>query len=134
MNTRRTRRFARGFSLLELTLVLAIIGVLMAVAAVNILGTGERANVRATEATLRTVGSQIESYYLEHKVYPDSLRTLVVAQFLKDEGSMFDAWKQELWYQPIPDTTGNPFTLQSAGKDRNHGTEDDLVYWRLNRP
>ncbi len=132
MATKRTRRVARGFSLLELTLVLAIIGVLMAVAAVNVLGAGKRANIRATEATLKTVGSQIDAYYLEQKVYPDTLQTLVATEFLKDEASTVDAWRQPLWYQPIPDTMGNPYTLQSAGKDQNHGTDDDLVYWTIN--
>lgn len=127
MRTQVARRARRAFSLLELTLVLAIIGVLMAVAAVNILGTGQRANIKATKASLMTVGRAIESYHLENaSTYPPALTSLT--QYL-DNARVKDAWKTEFWYAPVGDSQGNPFTLSSAGPDKTHGTEDDISYW-----
>lgn len=131
---RPARRIRRAFSLLELTLVLAIIGVLMAVAAVNLLGTSDRANVRATEATLSTVGAQIDAYAVSNQgSYPPTLQTLVAGGYLRDERSLRDAWKIDLWYSPTADTQGNKYTLFSAGKDKQHGTQDDINYWLVGR-
>lgn len=129
MKRRKIARAARGFSLMELVLVLAIIGVLMAVAAVNVFGVGERANVKATKASLGTVKSQLDSYYLEYKEFPPDLRTLVTAKFLDDK-KLQDAWKTDFVYEGRP-SGERKFTLGSAGPDKQVGTEDDIDAFRL---
>lgn len=120
-----------GFSLLELTLVLAIIGVLMAVVAVNVMGGSKRANIRATEASLSTIGQALDTYALDNaSTYPATLETLVQAEYLK-EGAVLDAWKEPFWYQAVRTSQGRPFALQSAGPDKQHGTDDDINYWDI---
>jgi len=121
----------RAFSLMEITLVLAIIGVLMAVAAVNIVGAAKRANVRATEASLETIGSALDSYFLENgSAYPPDLRALVEGEFLEPSG-MTDAWNNDFYYVPTQTSQGDPYQLLSGGPDGQVGTEDDIDYWAI---
>lgn len=133
MKTQKTRAIrrglARGFSLLELTLVLAIIGLLMAGAAISFLGAGERSRVRITKTTLGTIKGQIDSYYINNSVYPPDLTTLVTAKYL-EEGKINDAWKQPLYYA-TPGMNGRPYDLMSLGADKTPGTPDDIDVWTM---
>ncbi len=126
--TRRTKR--RGFSLLELMLVIAIIGVLASVAAVNVLGGQDRANKRATEATLRTLGTSIRDYKLAENDFPASLDVLK-GDYIDASTSINDAWGRPLAYS-FPGQNGREFNLVSAGEDGEFRTEDDINYWTMN--
>ncbi|MEM1330790.1 MAG: type II secretion system protein GspG [Planctomycetota bacterium] len=126
------RRMARsGFSLLELTLVLVILGVLGAVAAVNVLGQGDRAKETATKATMQTIKSQIDAFQLNESRKPTNLQELVTAKYL-ESGRIKDGWGRELIY--LADGTGeNPYELQSAGPDGEFGTGDEINVWTMNQ-
>lgn len=124
---RRMKPLARpGFSLLELTLVLAIIGILVAMVAVNIAGAGSRAKIKATKAALSVVASQLKAYHLEYSSYPPTLDTLVTSKFLDASKALKDAWDTPFVYEPRPTGT-EPFTLRSAGEDKTPNTEDDIT-------
>lgn len=140
MNTRRElsstlrqtpRRTTRGFSLLELMLVLAIIGVLMAVAAVNVLGAGTRAKARATMATMATIKTQLAAYQLENSNYPPDLRTLVTAKYLDDKKNA-DGWGRALYYA-APGLNNKPYDLISYGEDGQGGNPDDIDVWTMEK-
>ncbi|MEL7472349.1 MAG: type II secretion system protein GspG [Planctomycetota bacterium] len=122
----------RGFSLLELMLVLGILGVLMAVAAVNVLGGQQRANIRATEASMRTVSTAITEYATYHSgSFPTTLDALVGGPsggYLSSASALNDAWGNPFYYQ-TPGLEGRPYALASDGPDGQPGTEDDLDYW-----
>ena len=122
----------RAFSLLELMLVIAIMGVLMAVVGFNFLGAGNRAKKRATEATLRNVQSALESYHLESSGWPPDLQTLITTKFLKDT-KLVDGWDTPLMYDPRPVAEGQPYTLGSAGEDKSAGNQDDINVWLINK-
>lgn len=135
-NTSRGRGRARpGFSLLEITLVLVIIGVLMGVAAVNLLGQAERGRIRATEATMTTYKTNISSFMAENNgTPPANLGELVTAQYVQpdaDGGPPKDAWDRALYYSPQQTGQGNPYSLISLGKDGEPGTEDDIDLWAI---
>ena len=121
-----------GFSLLEIMLVLAIIGVLMAVVAVNVVGAGDRAKKRASEASMAVIKSALQSYNLENNSYPPDLRTLVTAKFLED-GKLKDGWGRDFLYDPRGRSKEQPFILGSAGSDQQPGNEDDLSVWTTNQ-
>ena len=61
--TTKPRR-RRAFSLLELMLVLAIMGILMAVVAINMVGHGARAQMTAAKASLKTIKTNVDTYYI----------------------------------------------------------------------
>ena len=123
----------RGFSLLEITLVLAIIGVLKAVAAVNVIGAGERAKIKATKASMQTVVGQLKTYHLDNSRYPETLAMLVTAKPPYLEKMPKDGWDNDFYYKS-PGTNGRPFDLVSPGGDGSFKTEDDVDYATLDLP
>ena len=60
----------KGFTLIEMLLVVAIIGFLVAILLPSVGGVGEGAKVRAVKADLRTLKSAIEVYYISFGLYP----------------------------------------------------------------
>lgn len=132
MNRSKSVRSARrGFSLLELSLVLAIVGVLMAVAAYNFMGAGERAKVRATKATLGTIKNILQTYQVDHSVFPPDLQTLVASKYLEDK-RIKDGFEQPLYYAPVG-REGRPYELLSPGPDGKFQTTDDIDVWTMDR-
>ncbi len=129
-----TRRVRGGFSLLELTLVLAIIGILIASAGYSFAGAGARAKAQVTRGSLDTIKGALQSYNLTFSAYPPSLRTLVDVRppFLEDK-KLQDAWSREFLYNPTGRNKEQPFELGSGGEDGIPGNEDDINVWTMNK-
>ena len=72
-----------GFTLVELLVVLAILGILVAIAVPQL----QKAPIRAKEATLRedlfTFRSCLDQYYADKGHYPDTLQTLVTDRYIR---------------------------------------------------
>ncbi len=131
-DSRARRRSAPGFSLIELTLVIVILGVLMGVVAINVLGQGEKAKIRATEASMDIIRSNLESYHLEYSDYPSTLALLQsVPGFLSDAKALKDGWDREFYYR-VPGNNNRPYDLSSVGADVNDLT-DDIDIWTMNK-
>ncbi len=121
---------ARAFSMIELVLVIAIIGILMGVVGYNMFGNVDRAAQRATEASLRTLGQGIKDYNINHsRTNPADLQALVDAQII-EPNALTDGWDTPYFYNPNG-MAGKEFSLLSAGKDKKVGTADDIDYWAL---
>jgi len=131
MHTRPTHTRRRAFTLLEILLVLAILGVLATVAAVNLIGQGNSARVKATGQQLITIKQMLTSYNLDKGGFPttaEGLQMLVPAYMEKIPG---DGWNTPFNYVCPTQDPNRPFELRSAGPDRQWGTEDDLSVWEL---
>lgn len=125
---RKSRRTARGFSLLELMLVLVIIGALMAMAAVNLIGQGEKAKIKTTTTSMQTISGVLKQYQLEHSAYPQTIEVLVTGKYLEAK-SLNDSFNSQFYYKTPGRAQG--YDLISAGPDKQLGTADDIDIWKV---
>ncbi len=130
-----------AFTLIELLLVLAILGVIMSMVVPNLLGRQKYANIDATRGSVKGAEQAIRMYALDHLgEYPsmsEGFRVLIQPPRGKDSrwrgpyltGTPQDAWGNDLVYQ-IPSKHGQgEFDVFSAGPDKSPGTEDDIGTW-----
>ena len=74
---KRTIKKRKGFMLLELIIVVAIIGILAAVAIPNLVGMTDEAKVSKIQSDLSTIGTAMEVYHVKKGgTYPDNLSVL----------------------------------------------------------
>ena len=95
MLQKMTRTNEKGFTLIELMIVIAIIGVLAAIAVPNFKAARERANTRACYANQKTVVGAMEMYNLDK----NTKRTALDAGF-------FTSLKSGGYLQSIPQDPG----------------------------
>lgn len=70
-NCRRPgRRLERGFSLIEIIVVVVLIGGIVAFAATRILGGGDRARVNLAQAQVETLAQKIDNYEMDTGALP----------------------------------------------------------------
>ena len=67
--------FRGGFTLIELLIVVAIIAILAAIAVPNFLEAQTRSKVSRAMSDLRSLGTAVESYAVDHNVYPPNTLT-----------------------------------------------------------
>jgi general secretion pathway protein G len=117
----------RGFSLIEIILVVVLIGGIVAFAASRILGGGDRAKANLAKAQVQTMAEKIQQYEMDTGTLPTALEDLVssstpgwLGPYAK-EGELKDPWNHPYVYHVPGD--GQPFDLISLGKDGKPGGE-----------
>src|SRR5215475_11662224 len=77
-------RTETGFTLVELLVVLAILGILLAIAVPSYLGLTHRATDATAKANLRAALPSVEAYYTDNKTYSGLTVAILRAQY--DQG------------------------------------------------
>ena len=83
------RRNQKGFTLVELVVVIAILGILAAIAVPRFVSTLNEAEATADAATVRAVQGAVDIYYLENGSYP-TLTQLENGNYLDDTPTLND--------------------------------------------
>src|SRR5215467_7370101 len=115
-------RSQKGFTLIELLIVVAIIGIIAAIAIPNLLNAIDRGKQKRTMADMRSIGTAIESYAVDQNVYPvansaATLQNSVQPVYIKTM-PVNDGWNNVF---NVTSTT-TAYTVFSTGKDGTGNT------------
>ena len=113
-------RSQKGFTLIELLIVVAIIGIIAAIAIPNLLNAIDRGKQKRTMADIRSLGTAVESYAVDNNFYPKvnsyaNVVPLVQPIYIKTAPTS-DGWNKA-WEFQGDTTNGVDYTLLSRAKD-----------------
>jgi len=74
----------RGFTLIEMLIVLMIISVLIILIVPNLSGKSEEVNEKGCEALVAVVQAQVDTFYLDYDRYPEDLMELQNKEYITD--------------------------------------------------
>jgi len=108
-----------GFTLIELLIVVAIIGIIAAIAVPSLLNAVQRARQKRSMADMRSIGTALESYNVDNFFYPSALAPLTPTYIAVVP--TVDGWQTAFDYSEGDDA----YTLISYGRDQVVGDCDD---------
>ena len=129
MNMQPQRR--RGFTLVELMVVIAIIGLLATVVTVSVIGKMEEANVGRVQADMKAIKDAMKLFKINMGYWPRNLNDLFTAPpnagnrwkgpYLEEQPT--DPWGYD--YQVRPQSGNRGPTIVSLGADGQQGGEGE---------
>ncbi|RIK63648.1 MAG: type II secretion system protein GspG [Planctomycetota bacterium] len=138
----------RGFTLLEIMLVVGLLALLAAFAIPNFVGAGEKAKIDMVKGAIGsngTIGSSMDLYKFQIGTYPEDLKDLIekpsdddVAKkwsgpYLNNKEGLKDPWGHDFMYQFPGQKNEGGYDLWSVGPDGRDGTDDDIGNWSDDR-
>lgn len=144
MKTFTRRQNRRGFTLMELLLVMAILLLLLGLVASRFVGTQKKATANAAQAQIRLFKGALDQYALDMNGYPTTEQGLGALQEAPSDVENADKWSgpylegelpKDPWqrdfqyaYPPTKNTDDFP-DVWSLGPDGEDGSEDDIGNW-----
>jgi len=136
---RRSTHRNRGFTLMEVLLVLVILVVLASLAVNMFTGTQEKAERDAAAAEVGLIKRGIEMYRFHTRQYPSDLQELVTkpsdAKLADRWGGPYldkvstDPWDNDYRFAAPGKHNPDTFDIWSVGPDGQDGSADDIGNW-----
>ena len=141
---RFSRRPSRGFTLIEVLLVLVILVVLVGLVVGTYTGAQTRALMDAAQVQVRALSGQVEEYHIDMKTYPTTsqgLEALIYppsdlpnparwrGPYARTQEIPLDPWDRPYQYESPGRFNPYSFDIWSMGPDGVSGTEDDIGNW-----
>jgi general secretion pathway protein G len=133
-------KLSGAFTLVEIMLVVAIIGILAALVIPKIAGKSEQARETAAGADIKGgIKSALDNYNVDMGFYPSSLQDLLTAPrnaknwhgpYFDPPSLPLDPWQNPYLYAYPGKHNATGYDLWSAGPDGKSGTADDIGNWQ----
>ena len=137
------RRQSRGFTLLELMVVIVIIGVLAALIAPSVLSKVGQAKITAAQSDISSLMNALKMYKLDNGRYPSSDQGLQALATKPTTGTIPGNWRSYLdklpddpWHHPYqyanPGVHGeiDVFSFGADGQPGGEGNDADIGSWQ----
>jgi general secretion pathway protein G len=122
-HSRKILRSSAGFTLIELIVVVAIIGLLAGLVVPQFIKQEEKATAKAARAQIELLGTALDTFRLDVGRYPTSQEGL---QALNQKPGGADRWEGPYLKKELPnDPWGKPYIYKSPG---DHGPYDIVSY------
>lgn len=144
---RLTARIAqRGFTLIEIMVVVVILGILAALVAPKLMGRTDDARIVAAKQDIATIMQGLKLYRLDNQRYPTTEQGLQALVAKPASGPSANGWKIGGYLDKMPkDPWGNPyqylspgirgeidvFSLGADGQAGGVGNDADIGSWEL---
>lgn len=143
---RRSRLRQRGFTLIEIMVVVIIIGLLAAIVAPTVIKRIDDAQIVVAKADVRAIEEAMKFFRLDNFAYPSTEMGIEALVTNPNDPSVRN-WKQGGYLERMPqDPWGNPYlylnpgnngefdvyTLGADGRPDGEGINADIGNWNLN--
>jgi len=126
MDSRKFRHAARGFTLIEIMVVVVIIGLLAAFILPNVFGNVEKAQIAKVKGDIQGIETALTMYKLDNFKYPSTDAGLVALVQRPNDPTVRN-WREGGYIKRVSkDPWGNPYQYIFPG---THGQEYDLYSW-----
>lgn len=139
------KRKERGFTLLEVMVVVLIIGLLTSLVGVSVMKKLEESKVKTTKIQISQLSSALDAFKMDNGFYPSTEQGLeaLVAEpsvgrqpkhysdggYINANSVPKDAWGNFYSYREPGIQNPRTFDIWSNGPDAQEGTEDDIGNW-----
>ncbi|MFQ6021150.1 MAG: type II secretion system major pseudopilin GspG [Acidiferrobacterales bacterium] len=143
----RRKNRQRGFTLIEILVVVVILGILVGLVVPRIMGRPDEARIVAAKNDIRAIVSALKLYRLDSGTYPSTDQGLLALVQKPDTGNIPRNWKQSGYLERLPTDPWdleyqylNPgihgeidvFSLGADNAPGGEGTDADIGSWNLN--
>ncbi|MCL1124015.1 type II secretion system major pseudopilin GspG [Shewanella surugensis] len=139
----QTRNKQKGFTLLEVMVVIVILGILASMVVPNLMGNKDKADQQKAVSDIVALENALDMYRLDNSIYPTTeqgLEALVQKPTISPEPRNYrpdgyvkrlpqDPWRND--YMLLSPGEHGKIDVFSAGPDGQAGTEDDIGNWNL---
>jgi general secretion pathway protein G len=148
--TKRLRQSERGFTFIEIMVVVAILAILAALVVPRIMGRTDEAKRTAAKVQIRNIEGALQLYKLDNGVYPSTEQGLKALIEKPSVGVIPKKWKVGGYLPNLPeDPWGNPYkyfspspnrkgdyeivSLGTDGETGGEGINADITNWNLDK-